>query len=301
MKTIQFYNKVCWITGASSGIGAALTRSLNSMGAILILSARNIEMLEAVKADSSYPDKISILPCNMEDTVALPAIAREAWNLFQGIDYVFLNAGMAVRDMIIHTDTEMIQKVMNINFFSNVVLSKTLLPLMQLRGQGCFVVTSSLCGKFGVPKLGAYSASKHALHGFYESLRAEYERDGIKVTMITAGFVKTNITLHALKGNGSICGKMQESIAAGITPEICARGIIKAVARGKCEALVGAIEKYSVLIKRFFPGLLRMAITKHPMKKLRNVCYYLLLVKHFLLTEVLCIFYPGIRRTDLHR
>jgi dehydrogenase/reductase SDR family protein 7B len=271
MKTSYFNNKVCWITGASSGIGAALATLLNSMGASLILSARNSNKLEIVKADCPYPDQVVILPCDMENTETLPSIAREAWSMFNGIDFTFLNAGMAVRDMIIDTDIQLIEKVMNINFFSNVVLSKTLLPFMRERGSGCFVVTSSLCGKFGVPKLGAYSASKHALHGFYESLRAEYERDGIKVTMITAGFVKTNITLHALKGNGTGYGKMQESVAAGISPEVCALEILKAVATGKCEALVGALEKYIVLVKRFFPGLLRLFITRHPMKKLRAV------------------------------
>ncbi|HTB23977.1 MAG TPA: SDR family NAD(P)-dependent oxidoreductase [Puia sp.] len=270
MKINKFSNKVCLITGASSGIGAALAQSLNSMGATVILSARNRENLENVKANCRYPEKISILECDMEKTESLPAFTLEAWNLFHGIDYVFLNAGMAVRDMIVNTDLAMVQKVMNINFISNVVLSRELLAYMRSKKQGCFVVTSSLCGKFGIPKLGAYSASKHALHGFFESLRAEYECDGIKVTMVTAGLVRTNITLNALKGNGTIYGKMQDSIAAGISPEACARGIIKAVAKGKCEVLVGAIEIYSVLIKRFFPGLLRMAITKHPMKKLRN-------------------------------
>jgi len=270
MKTDKFDNKVCLITGASSGIGAALAQSLNSMGAILILSARNREKLKTVKANCRYPEKIAILECDMEETGKLPDFALEAWNLFHGIDYVFLNAGMAVRDMIVNTDLAMVQKVMNINFISNVVLSRELLTCMRSKKKGCFVVTSSLCGKFGIPKLGAYSASKHALHGFFESLRAEYDCDGIKVTMVTAGLVRTNITLNALKGNGTIYGKMQDSIAAGISPEACARGIIKAVAKGKYEVLVGAIEKYSVLIKRFFPGLLRMAITKHPMKKLRN-------------------------------
>jgi dehydrogenase/reductase SDR family member 7B len=270
MKSLNFNNKTCWITGASSGIGAAIAQSLNEMGANLILSARNREGLESVKASCPYPGKILILPCDLENTQSLPSVALKAWSLLQGIDYVFLNAGMAVRDMIINTDMEMVQKVMNINFFSNVILSKTLLPLMRLRGKGCFVVTSSLSGKFGIPQLGAYSASKHALHGFFETLRAEYERDGIRVTMITAGLIKTNITLNALKGNGSIYGKMQKSIAAGIPAEVCAHQIIKAVARGRCEALVGGVEKYSVLIKRFFPGLLRMGITKHPVRKLRQ-------------------------------
>ena len=269
MKKSYFNNKVCWITGASSGIGAALAISLNSMGASLILSARNKENLENVKSSCPYPDKIIILVCDMEETDSLAAVARQAWYLFNGIDNIFLNAGIAVRDMINDTDISMIQKVMNINFLGNVMLSKALLPFMLERKSGRFVVTSSLCGKFGVPKLGAYSASKHALHGFFESFRAEYAREGIKVTMITAGLVKTNITLRALKGNGSSYGRMQESVAAGISPETCARSILNAVAKGSCEVLVGGMEKYSVLLKRFFPGLIRMAITKHPMKKLR--------------------------------
>ncbi len=270
MKNNKFNNKICLITGASSGIGAALAHSLNAMGATLILSARNLEKLENVKVQCPFPEKVTILPCDMEELKSLPTFAKEAWDLYEGIDYVFLNAGMAVRDLVVNTDLEMVQKVMNINFISNVVLSKELLSFMRAKKQGCFVVTSSLCGKFGIPKLGAYSASKHALHGFFESLRAENECDGIKVTMITAGLVKTDITLNALKGNGAVYGKMQASIAGGISPEACARGIIGATAKGKYEALIGAFEIYSVLFKRFFPGLLRMAITKHPMKRMRN-------------------------------
>ncbi len=265
-----FNNKICWITGASGGIGAALAISLNSIGARLILSARNNEKLENIQAACQDPSKVVILPFDMEETSELSEFAIKAWNTFDGIDFVYLNAGMAVRDMIIQTDMEMIHKVMNINFFGNVVISKTLVPLMQKRGQGRFIVTSSLCGKFGIPKLGVYSASKHAMHGYFESLRAEHENEGITVTIITAGLIKTNITLNALKGDGSAYGKMQDSIAAGISPESCAHGIIKAVARGKHEVLVGGVEIFSVLIKRFFPGLLRRFITKHPMRKLRH-------------------------------
>ena len=270
MNTNQFNNKICLVTGASSGIGKALSQKLNSMGAIVILTARNSENLEIVKANCKYPDKIRILPFDMEEIKAIESFALEAWNLFHNIDFVFLNAGMAIRDMVHLTDLEMVYKVMNINFFSVVALSKALLTFMREKKQGCFIVTSSLCGKFGVPKLSAYSASKHALHGFFESLRAEYKPDGIKVTMITAGLVNTDITVHALKGNGTINGKMQASVAGGISPEACANEIVQAVAAGKYEALVGGIEKYSVLVKRFFPGLLRMAIANHPMKKLRN-------------------------------
>jgi short-subunit dehydrogenase len=270
MKTNFFKNKVCWITGASSGIGAALAMELNASGALLILSGRNSEKLIEIRDAAIHPENIAILSFDIENINALKGITHEAWDLWGGIDYVYLNAGMAVRDMIVQTDMEMIEKVMNINFMSNVAIAKALLPLMLQQKSGCFVVTGSLSGKFGVPKLGAYSASKHALYGFFESLRAEYESGGIKVTMITAGFVRTNITMNALKGNGMPYAKMQNAVGAGISPESCAHQMIKAVSAGKYDVLIGSLEKWFVVLKRFFPGLVRWGMTKHPMKILRD-------------------------------
>ncbi|MFI5154211.1 MAG: SDR family NAD(P)-dependent oxidoreductase [Chitinophagales bacterium] len=271
MKPNHYQNKICWITGASSGIGASLAISLSRLGARLILSARTRENLEKVRIQCSDPDKVVILVCDMESLSDLSAVAKESWTIYKRIDYVFLNAGFAVRDMVINTDLEMFQKEMNINYFSSVVISKTLLPFMLERKSGAFVVTSSLSGKYGIPKLAAYSASKHALHGFFESLRAEHEADGIQVTIIIAGLVKTDITLHALKGNGEPYAMMEESITRGISPELCASQIVQAVAKRKNEALVGGIEKYSVLFKRFFPGILTYAIRNHPVRILKKL------------------------------
>jgi short-subunit dehydrogenase len=212
-----------------------------------------------------------VLPIDLENSATLVFEAEQAWKLFGRIDYVFLNGGMAVRDLIDDTGMDMIHKVMNINFYGNVEITKALLPWMKKKGRGCFIVTSSLCGKFGVPKLGAYSASKHALHGFFESLRAENQNNGIQVTIITAGLVNTSITLNALNGNGSVYGKMQESIATGISANDCARRIIRAVSKGKSEVLIGGPEIIGVFINRFFPRLLRLVITRHPVQKLRNL------------------------------
>jgi len=267
----RYDDKICWITGASSGIGAALALHLNALGASIIISARNRENLEKIQSECPRPDKIIILTCDLENAESLSGVATNAWNLFHRIDFVFLNAGLAVRDLIIHTDIRMFRKVMDINYFSNVILSKALIPLMQARGYGNFVITGSLSGKFGIPKLGAYAASKHAVLGFFESLRAEYEKDGIKVTIATVGLVKTDISIHTLNGQGLFSGKKQASIEAGISPSVCARKIIKAAWEGKTEVLVGAMEKYSVYIKRFFPGLLRKAITRHPMEIMRKL------------------------------
>ncbi|HTR31412.1 MAG TPA: SDR family NAD(P)-dependent oxidoreductase [Puia sp.] len=267
----QHRGRTCWITGASGGIGAELARQLNHSGARLILSARNAAGLEAVRNSCTYPEKVTILPCDMEKPEALAEAADRAWKTYHGIDYVYLNAGMAIRDMVLNTGLDMIQKVMNVNFFGNTVVTKSLLPRMIERGSGTFVVTSSICGRFGVPKLSAYSASKHALHGFYESLRSENEGQGIKVTMITSGLVRTDITVNALKGDGRPYARMQEAVANGISPVSAAKAIIRAVVAEKREVLVGGIDKYGVLVKRFFPGLLAWAIARHPLRRLRNL------------------------------
>lgn len=270
MREENWTNKICWITGASSGIGASLARELSLKGAFLVLSARNEEGLQKVKASCMHPEKISILSFDMENEDSLSDFTLKAWEIFKGIDYVFLNAGLAVRDWVMELELKLIRKVMAVNFFSAVILSKTLLPLMIKRQHGHFVITSSLSGKYGIPKLSAYSASKHALHGFFESLRAEYFKDGIRVTMIVPGLINTEITIHSLTGDGRISGKMQKAVANGISPEKCARQMIKAVAREKNEAIIGGKEIYSVWLKRFFPRLWDSMIRNHPLKKIRN-------------------------------
>jgi short-subunit dehydrogenase len=274
MKPQLFSGKVAWITGASTGIGAALAITLSDMGALLIISARNKENLEQVKASCANPNLVKVLAADMACTDMLTHVAEQAWQINNGIDYVFLNAGFAVRDRIINTELDLIKKVMEVNFISSVVLTKTLLPLMKTRGRGHFVVTSSLSGKYGIPQLGAYSASKHALHGFFESLRAEQELENIKVTLVVPGLVKTNISVNALKGDGTAYGKMQESLSRGISPEACARGIIQAVAHGKMEVLIGGSEIYSVWVKRFFPDLFTYLIRNHPLQKLRKFGFF---------------------------
>jgi short-subunit dehydrogenase len=214
MNTKDLNNKVCWITGASSGIGASLAIELSKLGAKLILSSRNYTNLEKIKSRCTDPDKIIIKQLDLENIDELPNIAEQVWNSSEGIDFVFLNAGFAVRDMVANINMDLFSKIMKVNFFSSVQISKSLLPLMVKKGSGAFIVTSSLSGKYGVPKLSAYSASKHALHGYFESLRAEYTHAGIQVTMVVPGLVKTNISVNAIRGDGQPYGKMQKAISS---------------------------------------------------------------------------------------
>ena len=270
MRDNNFDGKTCWITGASSGIGAALAQALNQQGAITIISARNKKKLDELKRKCLFPDKIIVLSCDMEKINSLPDITKQAWQFSDGIDYAFLNAGISVRDFFINIEFEYIKKVMNVNFFGAVIITKTLLPLMIKRGSGHFVITSSLSGKYGIPKLSAYAASKHALHGLFESLRAEYEKDKIGISMVIPGLIRTHISENALMGDGSVSGKMQESIAAGISPEKCAIGILKGVIKNKNYIVVGGPEKFTIFINRLSPELMSFIIRSHPLKKLRK-------------------------------
>lgn len=264
-------DKTCWITGASSGIGASLAKSLNNEGSYVIISGRNADGLEKIKAECSHPERVRVLAFDMEDIDGLPEFAMKAWKEFNGIDYVFLNAGFAVRDWLLNIELKMFKKVMDVNFFSNVMITKTLLPKLVERKQGHFVVTSSLSGKYGIPKLSAYAASKHALHGFFESLRAEYSKDGIRVSMIVPGLINTGITVHSLLGDGSVSGKMQVAVANGMSPDQCAIKMLTAVTNQRNEAVIGGQEIYSVWIKRFFPRIWDYLVRNHPLKKMRSL------------------------------
>jgi len=276
LKRKDFNGCVCWITGASSGIGEALAKALSKQGAMLILSARNETQLKQVKNECPHPSDIAIIPCDMEDTSSLPGITLSAWDQYKHIDYIFLNAGMAVRDTIINTETEILAKVINTNFMGAATIARSILPKMIERGGGTFVVTSSLSGKYGIPKLSAYAASKHALHGFFGALRAEHAANGIKVSMLIPGLIKTGISIHALTGEGKPYGRMMESLATGRSPDECAEKILKGDVKEKNEVIVGNSEKFSLLLNRLFPSLMAWIIRNHPLQKLRKLG----LIKH---------------------
>ncbi len=136
---------------------------------------------------------------------------------------------------------------------------------------GQFVVVGSLSGKYGGPLLSSYAASKHALHGFFESLRAETHSDNIRITFVIPGFIRTPIATHALTRNGGTFGRTLDVHERGMDPDECAERILRAVERGKREALVGGLEVYSVHMHRFFPATFEALIRNHPVKRLNRL------------------------------
>jgi short-subunit dehydrogenase len=257
----QLRDKTIWITGASSGIGEALAKQLSEAGAKLILSARRAAELERVKASCGKPAQISILPLDLAAPETHEAKTQAAIQAFGHIDILINNGGISQRSLVKDTVLEVDRKLMEVNYLGAVSLTKQLLPHMLERGQGHFVVVTSLTGKFGTPYRSGYAASKHALHGFYDSLRAELEDQGISVTLAAPGFVKTNVSLNAFVGDGSKANVMDDAQANGISAGVCARSIIRAMRKKKREVCIGR-ESYGVYVKRFFPGLFARIIKR---------------------------------------
>lgn len=258
-----FYQQVVWITGASSGIGEALAIQLGKEGAKLILSARRRDELERVASQTTLPaSSVLILPLDMTDIDSLPAHVATVQQHFGRIDYVFQNAGITQRSTVLDTDFSVYKRLMDINFFGVVALTKAVLPIMLRQRNGHFVVTSSVAGKLATKQRSGYCASKHALHGFFDSLRAETDEAGLRVTIVCPGYIKTPISLHALSGDGQQHGQMDANQNQGMGVDDFAGRLLKAVARKKEEVYIGGAEIYGIYLKRFFPRLLSRIVRK---------------------------------------
>lgn len=260
---MPFKNKVIWITGASSGIGEALTYELHRRGAKLILSSRREHALQEVKGNcDGDTGNIHILPLDLAETHKLKNKANEALKVFGQIDYLFNNGGISQRSEALNTDMEVIEKVMDINFFGSVALTKAVLPSMIERQSGHIIVTSSVMGKFGTRLRSSYAASKHALHGYFDSLRQEVYNDNIQVTLVCPGYIKTKVTINALEGDGSKLNEMGKGQEEGMPPETFAEKLLPQIEKGKEEIYIGGTEILGIYLKRFIPRLFHKILRK---------------------------------------
>lgn len=260
---MEFKDKVIWITGASSGIGEALALAFAKKGARLILSARREQELQRVAKQTALPElDLMILPLDLADTRMASAWAAQVMNKFGRIDLLINNGGFSQRSAATATDEQVERQLMEVNYFSAVALSKAVLPYMLRQKSGHLVVLSSIAGKFGFYLRSSYSAAKHALHGYFESLRLETEKQGIKTLIVCPGKIKTEISLHAKQGDGASHNKMDESHVNAMSAEECAMQIIRAIEQEKEEVLIGGKELMAVSLKRFFPRLFARIIRK---------------------------------------
>jgi len=258
----MFQNSIAWITGASSGIGAETAIQLNAAGAFVILSARNEEALKKVQAQLKFPAQSAIICIDLEKSTGFDQVARDIQKNYGRIDYLFNNGGLSQRAEAAETSMEVNRRIMEINYFGNIALAKAVLPIMRAQKSGHIIVISSIAGKFGFFLRSAYSASKHALQGYYESVLLEEEKNNIFVTLAYPGKINTDISKSALNADGNAHGVMDHNQETGMPVETCVTKLLRAVSKRKKAVLIGKKELTAVHLKRFWPWLFWKVIRK---------------------------------------
>jgi short-subunit dehydrogenase len=253
---MKFLNKVVWITGASSGIGEATAYAFAREGARLILSARREDELNRVKNNcQQWTSECKVIPIDLTAPETIQKATKMVMEEIGSIDVLFNNGGISQRSYFFETSMEVDRQVMEIDYFGHVALTKAVIPYMLKQGKGHIAINTSITGKFGFPLRSAYSASKHALHGFFDSARAELHDKNIQVTIICPGRIQSNISINAVTSDGKKYGKMDEGQAKGLPADKCANKIVCAIYHKKKEVLIGGNEVLMVYIRKFIPGL----------------------------------------------
>lgn len=278
----QWQGKTVWITGASSGIGKALALSFAQLGANVVLSARRDDVLQQVEAEclrsieqqilsldkSTTQSAILVLPLDVTDESAMPTAVAKVMERFNRIDLLINNAGISQRSRALDTDLATYRTLFDVDVIGQIALTQCVLPVMLKQGAGHIAVTSSVAGKMGVPFRSGYCAAKHAVIGYFDTLRAELAHQNIDVSVILPGYINTDIGVNAVVGDGSKFNRDDHDNASGMSAEQCADVIVVALGKKKAEIPVGkGVEMHALWIKRFFPRLLNKILQKQYLKR----------------------------------
>ncbi len=249
-------NKNIWITGASSGIGEALAIEVAKQGAYPILSARNLSKLNDIRDEClKYTSHCWVVPVDLSKATEINRTFSLVLQECSHIDILINNAGRSQRSLAVDTPIENDREIMELNFFSAVSLTKLVLKHMLERKKGHIIAVGSITGKFGFPMRTAYSASKHAMQGFFEALQCELHAKEVNVTIVHPGRIRTNISSNALTESGSSYNKMDDGQNNGMPAELCAKLVLRAIKKNKKEVLIGRSEILMVYIRKFIPWL----------------------------------------------
>jgi dehydrogenase/reductase SDR family member 7B len=255
---LRFANKQVWITGASSGIGEQLAIAFGKRKAHLILSGRNVESLNRVAALCIEAASVTIVPLDLAEYTGFDSLVAKQLHRVGNIDVLINNAGISQRGAVLDTSMAVVEQLMKVNFLGTVALTRAILPSMVRHQIGQIVVVSSVVGKFATPRRSSYSASKHALHGYFDALRAEMHAENVQVSIFCPGYVRTNISINALNEKGEPQGTMDETTANGLHPADVAERMVGAIDLRVPEMIIGGFrERLGVLLSRFWPARLR--------------------------------------------
>jgi len=255
----QSIDKYIFITGASSGIGAAMAKEYAQPGHLLILGGRNEDKLAQIaRSCESKGATTHVCLLDITQTDALEAKVELLKKDFPRIDVLVNNAGLSQRSRITDTSLDTHRRIFEVNYFGTIELTRHILEWMLEKKGGTIAVISSMAGKFGFPLRSSYSASKHALLGYFGTLDLEHKDDGIVVCMVCPGRINTPISISALQGDGSTKKTMDRGLANGMDVDKCAKKIIRSVNKGKYMTYVGGKELIMVALFKFFPFLFRI-------------------------------------------
>jgi dehydrogenase/reductase SDR family member 7B len=250
--------KTVWITGASSGIGEALAYEMARSGARLILSARRSSELERVRAACMSAKNHIIVPLDLEKYLGLENQITPVLKEHGPIDILINNAGISQRYLVAESSIDLDKKIMDINFLGTVAITRLILKNMLAHNKGQIVTVSSMLGLYGIQTRSAYSASKHALKGYFESLRHELFQTNIQITLVYPGYINTSISKNALLADGTHYNQMDSTHAQAMSVSRCAQKIIQAMNKKKAVVLIsGFKERVGAVIAHFLPALFR--------------------------------------------
>jgi len=251
----MFDGKIWWITGASSGIGAALAQALSAKGAKLILSGRNEAALAEVAA--LCKSETYALPFEATDYARLPAITEQAWTWGGRVNGLVNNAGISQRSLAVDTDMEVYRRIIDIDLMAPIALTQEVLPRMVGASGGHLVAISSVAGIVGAPLRAAYSAAKAGILAYHDSVRAETTHQGMKVLVVAPGSVRTNVSKNALDGSAQARGFSDTAIDNGIHADVAAARIVEALEAGQRELILAeGMELQGALLRRANPDQL---------------------------------------------
>ena len=259
---MELKEKWVWITGASSGIGRSIALEFSYHNSNLVLLSRNMEELKKTASSCNPASKIVIQEIDLADNKSIERAVNALKEQSIPIDILVNNGGISQRALAVDTMDEVSRRIFDVNFFGTIHLTRALLPTMIAQGGAHIAVVTSLVGIIGSPKRTSYSASKHALHGYFDSLRAELYHDKIGVTLICPGFIHTNISLSAVTGDGKAQNTMDEKTGNGMNPDVLAKKVVKGIRTEKEEIYVGGIEILAIYLKRFVPGIFSKILRK---------------------------------------
>lgn len=264
---MSLQGKVVWITGASSGIGQALAEIFAERGATIVLSARRQDALEKVKNSLKNPSQHIVVPLDVTNDAQVQSTVKNVIAECKQIDYLINNAGLSQRALISETTMETERRIMELDYFAQVNLTKVVLPYLLAQKSGNVAFVSSIAGLLGTQYRASYSAAKAAIHMWANSLRAEVAKDGINVAVIFPGFVKTDVSINALNGAGQPQGFDNDATANGLDVKDFAKQVVDALEAKQEYIVVGGFkEKLGVAVSRISPKILYKMIRKMKVK-----------------------------------